>query len=80
MVASDTNILVLLMFHWKPGMNLYMLADASRKGEGEKSIWKIEDLVESCGDIIIRHILFIHAYSGCDTTSAIYGQGINFIH
>ena len=72
-VAADTDILVLLMFHWKNGMHLYMLSDASNKGD--KEIWKIEDLVKSTGDVITSHILFIHAWSGCDTTSALFGQG-----
>ena len=75
-VASDTDILVLFMFHWKPKMKLYMLTDVSKKRESERSIWKIENLVEACGDIITSHILFIHAWSGCDTTSATYGQGV----
>ena len=30
-VASDTDILVLLMFHWKEGMNIYMLAETPTK-------------------------------------------------
>ena len=75
-VASDTDILVLLMFHWKLGMQLYMFADVGGNRDIERSMWKIEDLVEATGDTITSHILFIHAWSGCDTTSAIYGQGI----
>ena len=54
-------------------MHLYMLSEASNKGGNE--IWKIEDLVKSTGDVITSHILFIHAWSGCDTTSAMFGQG-----
>ena len=73
-VAADTDILVLLMFHWKNGMNLYMLSDVP-SNKGDKEMWKIEDLVISAGDVITSHILFIHAWSGCDTTSALYGQG-----
>ena len=73
-VAADTDVLVLLMFHWKNGMNLYMLSDVPSNKEA-KQVWKIEDLVISAGDVIASHILFIHAWSGCDTTSALYGQG-----
>ena len=75
-VASDTDILVLLMFHWKLEMQLYIFADVGGNRDSERSMWKIEDLVEAIGDTITSHILFIHAWSGCDTTSAIYGQGI----
>ena len=77
-MASDTDILVLLMFHWKLGMQLYMFADVGRNRESERSMVKIEDLVEVTGDTITSHILFINARSGCDTTSPIYGQGILF--
>ena len=73
-VAADTDILVLLMFHWKNGMNLYMLSDVP-SNKGDKEMWKIEDSVISAGDVITSHILFIHAWSGCDSTSALYGQG-----
>ena len=75
MSAMSADILVLLMFHWKPKMKLYTLTDVSKKRESERNIWKIEDLVKACGDIITSHILFIHAWSGCDTTSDTYGQG-----
>lgn len=73
-VAADTDILVLLMFHWKNGMHLYLLSDAPSNKE-DKEMWRIEDLVKSTGDVITSHILFIHAWSGCDTTSALFGQG-----
>jgi len=41
--------------------------------------WKIQDIVESTGELLTSHILFIHARSGCDTTSATYGQGKTFL-
>ena len=71
MVATDTDILVLLMFHWKPHMNIFMLSDTGKK---QYECWDIASLVLSVGDLIARH-LFIHAWSGCDTTLAIFGQG-----
>ena len=74
-VANDTNILVLLMFHWESNMNIFMLSDAGKK---QSECWNIANLVSSAGDSVINHLLFIHAWSGCDTTSAIYGQGTSF--
>ena len=38
-------------------------------------MWKVQDLVNKAGKVVIPHILFIHAWSGCDTTSATYGHG-----
>ena len=74
-VASDTDILVLLMFHWKEGMNMYMLAETPNRKDVDREFWKIENLVKEAGEVATSHILFIHAWSGCDTTSALYGQG-----
>ncbi|CAB4061479.1 unnamed protein product [Lepeophtheirus salmonis] len=72
-VAGETDILVLLMFHWRSGMHLYMLSDAPTKKRGQR-MWRIEDLVISTGNVITGHILFIYALSGYDTTSALFGH------
>ena len=48
------------------------------KSEAKKMVWKIQDIIESTGELLTSHILFIHAWSGCDTTSATYGQGKTF--
>ena len=37
--------------------------------------WKVKDLVNKAGEIVISHLLFIHKWSGCDTTSATFGLG-----
>jgi len=74
-IANDTDVLVLLLFHYESGKNLYILSET---GKNISQCWKISDIVTSTGDAIINHILFIHAWSGCDTTSAIFGQGKNF--
>ena len=46
-VAGDT--LVLLMFHWKEGMNIYMLAETPNKKNKNREFWKIENLVKEAG-------------------------------
>ena len=38
-------------------------------------MWKIRDVVAEVGDVVQAHLLFVHAWSGCDTTSATFGQG-----
>ena len=75
MVASDVDILVLLMFHWKEGMNIYMLDETPNKKDVDRESWKIENLVKEAREVVTCHIFFIHAWSGCDTRSSIYGQG-----
>ena len=70
---SDTDILVLLIFHWEAGMKITMSPDTNKKGEEKQ--WNIEDVVNDVGEAVSKHILFMHAWTGCDTTSSIYGKG-----
>ncbi len=67
-VDDDTDVLVLLMHHWKQNMaDIYFFSAAG--------IWRIGDLVGQAGPMVTAHLLFLHAWSGCDTTSATLGQG-----
>ena len=54
-------------------MKIYLLTDSSSSKDADKELWKIEDLVKANGDVITSHILFIHAWSSCDTTLAMHG-------
>ena len=72
-VADDTDVLVLLMYHWKENMtDVYFQCKSQKKGIIS---WKINDLVTDAGEVVISHLIFVHAWSGCDTTSATFGQG-----
>jgi len=72
-VTEDTDILVLLMHHWKDGMaDVYFRSESNKK---QSKIWRIHDLVTKAGNLVTSNLLFIHAWSGCDTTSAAYGHG-----
>ena len=42
---------------------------------GKEKVWRIKDLINKAGRIKTLHILFIHAWSGFDTTSTTYGHG-----
>ena len=50
-----------------------MSPDTNKKGEEKQ--WNIEDVVNDVGEAVSKHILFMHAWTGCDTTSSIYGKG-----
>ena len=74
-VSDDTDVLVLLMYHWNENMaDIYFHSEAKRSQKGLK-VWKVKDLVNNAGKEVTSHLLFIHAWSGCDTTSATYGHG-----
>ena len=42
-------------------------------------MWKVQDLIANAGELLTSHIFFIHAWSGCDTTSTTFGQGKTFL-
>lgn len=64
-VSEDTDIMVLLIHHSK-NKNICML----RPGKAAKAdkISKISDIQDKLGHLT-KQILFLHAISGCDTTS-----------
>ena len=70
-VADDTDVLVLLMYHWKQNMaDIYFLLEVKKN----MMVWKIRDLVTKAVEVITSHLLFLHAWTGCDTTSATFGH------
>ena len=75
-MADDTDILILLMYHWNQSMaDIYFHSEAKRKKMNKLVVWKIQDLINKAGKVVTSHLLFIHAWSGCDTTSATCGHG-----
>ena len=67
--ADDTDIAVMLVHHWCNDLSdIYFLQERWNKA------WSVKD---SCAanDNIKKDLLFLHAFSGCDTTSAIFNQG-----
>lgn len=68
-VADDTDIAVMLLYHWKDWMNdIYFLQERSNRAWSMKrSQTNVEEVKE--------HLLFLHSWSGCDTTSSIFGKG-----
>ena len=68
-VADDTDSCIMLLYHWKKDMNDIFLLQ-----EHWKRAWSIKNTEKGIQDIK-NHLLFIHAWSGCDTTSSIFGKG-----
>lgn len=75
-VANDTDVLVLLVHHFKYDMSdIYLRSDNSQKDSATKKIISIREIRDSIGKEAAEQILVLHAISGCDTTSALYGIG-----
>ena len=69
-IADDTDILILLLHHYRTAMSDIFLVS-----ERSSSRYNIRELIEQMHPIVLKHILFIHALGGCDSTSAIFGKG-----
>ena len=69
-VADDTDILVQLMYHWNSSMNDIQFVTKKKVGKINVPVqYSIKHLVENQPHT--THLLFAHAWRGCNTTSAI---------
>ena len=75
--GKDTDLLVILVHHWKQEMRLFFRTtrkEANKKKAHEKTMWwSIEKI--ATGEPLQKLLLFAHIWSGCDTTSSVHGQG-----
>ena len=68
-VTDDTDIAVMLMYHWK-----YSMADVIFYLERLQQGWSMKSVTPTVAEIK-EHLLFIRAWTGCDTVSAPFGKG-----
>ena len=74
MVAEDTDILILLVYFWNSETPDVYLRTEANKYQPMKLV-NIQSVVASLISNVVHNILFIHAWSSCDTTSSTYGHG-----
>ena len=72
LIGEDTDLLVLLLYH-APANECKHLCFRSDKGT--QHVYNITVLKRLLGDDVCSDLSFIHAFSGCDTTSKIFGVG-----
>ena len=72
LIGEDTDLLVLLLYHGtKDGKDLYFRSDKGKTPH----VYNIKIIKQLLGDDVCSDLLFTHAFSGCDTTSRIFGVG-----
>jgi hypothetical protein len=71
-VVDDTDDGLLLLYHWKVGM-----ADITFTSDRSKATFDISSSLSVIPAGIRSYILALHAWTGCDTTSAIHSKGKN---
>ena len=67
-VADDTDILVLLLYSWNSEMRDIVLQSMKNKG----NMVNIRNVVSYLNKIVVKNLLLIHAWGGCDT---VFNQG-----
>jgi len=73
-VAEDTDVLLLLVHHFQSTMaDVYMLS-RTKMPNGESKVVSVRAVQNDIGDQGVRQVLVVHALTGCDTTSAIFGR------
>ena len=75
LMGEDTDLLVLLCFHAKPNsFDLYFRSEGKQTTK-KRRIWNIKWLQQALGPDTCQLLPFVHAISGCDTTSRLFGIG-----
>ena len=67
-VADDADIAIMLLYHWKDQMCDILFYTAQLQKVWSLSV--VSQKINYCKD----HLLFVHAWSGCDTVSAPFGK------
>jgi len=75
-VANDTDILVLLLHHFKSGLfYIHMLCEVVCREADNRQLIPIKEVCNKLGCVLCDALPMLHASTGCDTTSAIFGHG-----
>jgi hypothetical protein len=69
-IANDTDILVMLVYHFRKELcDIFMYTQKNQR------INSVRTIATSLGPSVVDRLLVIHAISGCDTTSCLFGHG-----
>lgn len=74
-IGDDTDLLVLLLYHADASTHEVFLAPEPKQSSTRKRVWSIQKSKQLLDPRVSRHILFLHAVLGCDTTSRLFGLG-----
>ncbi|KAK6178791.1 hypothetical protein SNE40_011298 [Patella caerulea] len=76
LIVEDTDLLVLLFHHIKDAKNkVFFTTEPKKMSLKPIKCWDITTARSLLGPSLCEHLLFLHAVSGCDTTSRLYGVG-----
>ena len=71
--ANDTDVCIMLLYSWKFGDGeIVVRSDYKRNNVKHLKQMSISSTINRLSKCVISNLLVIHAFTGCDTTSAIY--------
>ena len=75
--SYDTDVLCLSVHHVKVSTNPpdIFVTNMTRAKNSQRLCYRIEDLISELDDMVLSYLLFSHAFTGCDTTSAVHKFG-----
>ena len=74
LIGEDTDLLCLLLHHATDNHQIYLTSE-QKPNMAKPKFWSIQQAKKQLGEGICGVVLLIHAISGCDTTSRVFGIG-----
>jgi hypothetical protein len=75
-MANDTDVLILLLYHFHMSMaDVFMTYEVNSRLSSRTVYIPVRTLHRLLGETAALQVLAVHAISGCDTTSALFGHG-----
>ena len=74
-IGEDTDLLILLLHYCDETNKEVFLTTEQKVNVNEKKLWDIRHVKRTLGQNIMRCILPIHDFLGCDTTSRVHSLG-----
>ena len=57
--------------------DIFMVSDSTSHGKRTSKMYDIKQITEQMNHGVLKYLLVIHAFGGCDTTSGIHEKGKN---
>ena len=74
LIGEDTDLLIILLYYaTSDGKQLYFRSD--NHSRGIPKVYNINSIKHVLGSELCTQLLFLHAFTGCDSTSRVYGLG-----
>ena len=74
LIGEDTDLLMLLLHYcMSDGKPLYFRSD--NQSRNNQKVYNINQMKHLLGNQLCTQLLFLHSFTGCDSTSCVYGVG-----